>query len=376
MAGIYIHIPYCRKKCFYCDFYSITNFTNKNNLISSIIKEIELRSTYLNNELIETIYFGGGTPSVLSNIEINNIYNSIINNFDIAKNLEFTFEANPDDLSLEYLKLLKTTKINRLSIGIQSLFDDDLILMNRRHTAIQAIDAIKNAKDIGFNNISVDLIYGLPKMTQKRWIQNLDKVFELDIQHISAYHLTYEKGTKFYNLLKNNKLTEISELESINEYKLLLEKAKNNNFIQYEISNFCKENYYSKHNSNYWNNKKYLGIGPSAHSYNLCSRQWNISDINKYIYKINQQEQFYDIEILSDNDKYNDYIITKLRTTWGVNIESLTTLFDKKYVEHFLSKTKKFIASKHIISHFPIIKLSNNGILISDKIIEELLFID
>ena len=375
MAGIYIHIPFCKSKCNYCDFYSETTH-NKNTIDSYIIalqKEIDLRISYLQNSKIETIYFGGGTPSVLSANQINTIFDKINDSFTISKNLEFTFEANPDDINLSYLKNLKKhTKINRLSIGLQSFFDDDLKLMNRRHNVLQSKKAIRDAQKVGFDNISGDLIYGLPKMTTQKWEQNLNAFFELNLQHLSAYHLTYESGTMFYKWLKNKNISEISENKSIEQFEVLMKKAEENNFIHYEISNFGKTNYLSKHNSNYWNRAKYMGLGTSAHSYNGQEREWNISNLNKYVNSIFENKLPSEKEILSSQDKLNEYIMTSLRTSEGVNFDYLKTNFEQKEVLDIETKLNKKLETEFIQKTNNFYSLTKKGQFISDSIILDL----
>ncbi len=377
MAGIYIHIPFCKSKCNYCDFYSET-FQNKNTTekyVLALQKEIDLRIDYLDNYKIETIYFGGGTPSVLSVNQINSIFDKINDSFEISKNLEFTFEANPDDINLKYLEnLKKQTKINRLSIGLQSFYNDDLKLMNRRHNALQSKKAIRDAQKAGFNNISGDLIYGLPKMTAQKWENNLDAFFELNLQHLSAYHLTYESGTLFYKWLKNKKLSEINENNSIEQFEILMKKAESNNFIHYEISNFGKTNYFSKHNSNYWNRVKYMGLGASAHSYNGKEREWNITNVNKYISSIFENKIPSEKEILSAQDKLNEYIMTSLRTSAGIDFDYMKNSFDKKETSFIEKQLNNKLETGFIQKTNNFYSLTKKGKFISDAIISELFY--
>ncbi|HSM49598.1 MAG TPA: radical SAM family heme chaperone HemW, partial [Draconibacterium sp.] len=283
MAGIYIHIPFCRRKCYYCDFYKTVNTSLTPKYIDALITEIVQRKNYLENEPVETIYFGGGTPSVLTRNEIVEILNTLHRHFTISPNVEITFEANPDDFSGDYLKEIYQAGIRRLSIGIQSFQNEILQKMNRRHDAAQAIEAVENAAKTGFNDISADLIYGLPGLTHNQWKADLKRVFELPVQHLSAYHLTYHEGTAFYTWLKKGTLKELKEAESVSQFQILNEMAKENGFEQYEISNFAKNGKYSKHNSAYWLGVKYLGLGPSAHSFNSISRRWNVAHIESYI---------------------------------------------------------------------------------------------
>ncbi|UCH15256.1 MAG: radical SAM family heme chaperone HemW [Bacteroidales bacterium] len=375
MAGIYIHIPFCRKMCHYCNFHRALVDENINVLLKSLVKEIELRKNYLGHDFVETIYFGGGTPSILEISEINLIISTIRNNFKTDDNPEITLEANPDDLGREYLqKLIENTLINRLSIGIQSFYDEDLKLLNRRHNSVQAKESVAYAQEAGFSNISIDLIYGLPGMTADRWKSNLKQAFKLNVQHISAYHLTFEPGTEFYRLLNEGVLSQLSDNESLKQFELLIELAQKNKFIHYEISNFAKDEYYSIHNTNYWKQKKYLGIGPSAHSYNYISRQWNIADNNKYIEGVNNSRPYTEKETLDATMKYNDYILTSLRTMWGTDLSYIESSFGAKYSAHIAGKSKKFLDGSNLTEDRNILKLTEKGKFISDYIISELMF--
>jgi oxygen-independent coproporphyrinogen-3 oxidase len=375
MAGIYIHIPFCRKLCHYCNFHRSIISKDLKGFLNALVREIEIKRNYLGGELIKTIYFGGGTPSILDINEIELIISAIYNNFKLSKNTEITLEANPDDLSRDYLqRLMNNTSVNRISIGIQSFYDEDLKLMNRRHSSLQALESVKNAQKTGFSNISIDLIYGLPGLTHEKWMSNLRHAFNLDIQHISAYHLTFEPGTLFYRFLSEGKLSHPSEDESLKQFEILTGMAQKNRFIHYEISNFAKKGYYSVHNTNYWRQKKYLGIGPSAHSYNFNSRQWNIADNDKYIEGINKGNKYTEKEILDTTTKYNDYLLTSLRTMWGINLRYIKNSFGSKYSDHVKSKSKKFLDAGNMIKVKTTLKLANRGIFISDYIISELMF--
>lgn len=374
MAGIYIHIPFCRKLCHYCNFHRSTNIRNSKVLINALINEIRLKKDYLENDPVETIYFGGGTPSILNIKELLSITGAIYKTFKVIKNAEITLEANPDDLSKKYLNNLKNyTAINRLSIGIQSFYDEDLKLMNRRHDSMQALQSVKLSQEAGFANISIDLIYGLPGMTSKKWYSNLLQVFNLNVQHISAYHLTFEPGTVFNKLLNEGKLTPIPEEESMEQYELLLDVSKTRGFVHYEISNFALEDYFSQHNSNYWKQKKYLGIGPSAHSYNIASREWNIADNKKYIEGINSGKPMIETETLDTKSKYNDYILTSLRTMWGADINYIRESFGSEYGEFILNKSKTFSEDNIILQDNNILRLTPRGQFISNYIISELI---
>ncbi|HEX7585099.1 MAG TPA: radical SAM family heme chaperone HemW, partial [Prolixibacteraceae bacterium] len=327
MAGIYIHIPFCRKRCHYCDFFKSTDFSQKARLLEGLKRELESRVSELERDEINTIYLGGGTPSVLQIDELKDLLEIIHQNYTVSPTAEITMEANPDDLSQAKLSALRSVGFNRLSMGVQSFSESDLKLMNRRHSVLQAIQSVKWAKKAGFSNISIDLIYGLPNQSLEEWEKNVRIAVELDVQHISAYNLTYHEGTVFYDQLKKGILKELPDELSLQQFELLIRILKDAGFEHYEISNFCKPGLYSQHNSSYWKSKKYLGIGPSAHSYDLQSRRWNVSSISKYLNGLENNESYSETEILSDQDRYNDYIITGLRTIWGVSEEFIHSEF-------------------------------------------------
>lgn len=375
MSGIYIHIPFCRQKCNYCDFYKTLNISLTGKFLVALKKEILQRKNYLENEPVETIYFGGGTPSVLQENELNEIINLLYNEFQVLPDAEITFEANPDDLSTQYLKSIYNAGINRLSIGIQSFQDEHLKKMNRRHNAKQAIESVENAVKTGFNNISVDLIYGLPNLTGNQWKDNLKQVFQLPVQHLSAYHLTYHEGTVFYNWLKKGTLKELKEPQSISQFNILIEETEKNSFQQYEISNFVKNRIYSKHNKSYWFGKKYLGLGPSAHSFNGASRRWNISGVDNYIDSIRDNKNYYEEEILSENDKYNEYILTRIRTIWGVSTDFIQGNFGEEKAIYFLKNIEKYRCSDLVIRNNNLFTLSKKGLFVSDEIMADLMII-
>jgi len=368
MAGIYFHIPFCKQKCSYCDFYSRKDSNDIDELIKFEVRELVSRKNYLDKELVKTIYFGGGTPSLLSIGNISELLNCTKQNFAISNDCEITFEANPDDLSEEYLISLYSLGINRLSIGIQSFNDDVLKFLGRRHDSKNLQKIVEKAQNIGFNNISVDLIFGIPGIEMSTYLESIDKVIKLDVQHISAYSLTVSKGTLFYKMLKNNKLSEINEEDLINQFNNTIDILSDNGFLHYEISNYAKEGFKSRHNCSYWENVKYLGIGPSAHSYNLVSRQWNVSNTKKYCNDIDQLKCYYEIEYLTDNDLFNEYIITGLRTSNGVSKNYISENFDKKISYHFMMTVNKLYSDNLINFNIDKIVLTRKGILISDYI--------
>ena len=374
MSAIYIHIPYCKKKCSYCNFHFSINQSGIDEMINSIVKELELRKKYLNSE-IKTIYFGGGTPSILNKKHLEKLFDKIRSTFKISENAEISFECNPDDLNKEKLILLKYLGVNRLSIGIQSFDDKDLKFMNRSHNSDEAINSVKLAQEVGFDNISIDLIYSLPSQSVENWQKNLEIAFSLNIQHISSYSLTIEKNTQLSHLIKTKKITELDEKTSSEHFNLLLKESKKNEFIQYEISNFGKEGYFSKHNSSYWENKNYLGIGPSAHSYNGESRSWNISNNKNYIEIISENKLPSETEILTKNQKYNEYIFTSLRTMWGVDLKLVQEKFDEKIYNYLLLQVVKWKETSDILHTKNTLKLTEKGKLLADAIASDLFIV-
>jgi len=375
MSALYIHIPLCLSRCFYCDFYSTTGLDKKELLLDGICKEINLRKDYLKGETIHTIYFGGGTPSLLLAKEIERVLGEVFKTFDCRPE-EITLEANPDDLSSDYIQSLRKTPINRISIGIQSFQDSDLKQMNRRHTASQAINAVRACQSAGLDNISIDLIYGLPNQTLKQWEKNLQIAVDLQVPHISAYHLTYEKGTEFFKKWKRGNISPVEESLSETMFNKLRTILKENGLQQYEISNFAKPGMKSKHNSSYWNDVPYIGLGPSAHSYNGISRQWNVSDINIYLEAIEKGTLFYETEELDKNTRYNDFIITSLRTMAGIEVALMKFKFGDKLSTYCLQNAKTFI-DRHLLElKEGRLYLTEKGIFISDGIMAELLWVD
>lgn len=375
MAGIYIHVPFCKQKCNYCNFHFSTKQDNVEELVSGMIIELDQRKSYLKTKKIDSIYFGGGTPSIIDVKHIINIIEKIYSLFDVKKTAEITMEFNPDDIKKEKLNKLRQAGINRLSIGIQSFNNEDLIFMNRSHNAKEAISSIKLAKECGFNNMSIDLIYGVQNQTDKTWKKNLNQMFELEIDHFSAYALTVEPDTKLNYLIKKKRVQPTSELKAENHFKILQEESLKMGYEQYEISNFCRKNKFAQHNTSYWKDKAYLGIGPSAHSYNGKSRRWNISNNLKYITLINNSEKYFDEEKLSPTQKYNEYTLTSLRTIWGVSLDYLENNFDQHIVSHFKKNARKWIDNKNIILEKNNVRLTNKGMLFADTISSDLFII-
>jgi len=373
MAGIYLHIPFCKQACHYCDFHFSTSLKYKDELVETLIKEIQLQKNYLNGETIDTIYFGGGTPSLLNETEISLLINTITGLHSVAADAEITLEANPDDLDKVKLQALRQTPINRFSIGIQSFFDEDLQWMNRVHRADEAESAVKRTQDMGFENITVDLIYGYPLLTDQKWKFNTDKVFELDVPHVSAYSMTVEPRTALASFIKQKKQPAMNDEQSAAQFTFLMDAMQTKGFEQYEISNFCKPGFYSRHNSNYWKGVKYLGIGPSAHSYNGETRQWNIANNTKYMQGLGSGLIPAETEILSDIDKLNEYIMTSLRTSWGLDLDKLNGIASAS-ANHLQKASIEFFDKGWLSQKNKIIYLTQTGKLYADHIASELFF--
>jgi oxygen-independent coproporphyrinogen-3 oxidase len=372
MAGIYIHIPFCKQACNYCDFHFSTSLKNKVGFLDALKKEVELQKDYLGTKKINTIYLGGGTPSLLNQNELMQVFDTIDKHFEIAKDAEITLEANPDDLTKNKIKELKSTPINRFSIGIQSFYDEDLKLMNRAHNSQEAISAVKGAQDAGFENITIDLIYGIPNLTENRWRNNLQNAFLLDVKHISAYCLTVEPKTTLAHQVKTKQIKNVDEQQSSEQFEIMLEAMQQQGFVQYEISNFCKDNYFSKHNSNYWLKENYLGLGPSAHSYNGSTRQWNISNNALYIKGVEENKLNFELEELTNSQRYNEYILTSLRTIWGTSLDIISSAYGKDYQTYCLKEVEKYILSEDVKIESNKLFLTNKGKLIADKIASDL----
>ncbi len=370
MAGIYLHIPFCKQACTYCNFHFSTLLKNKKDVFEALLKEIDMQQHFFPLETtIETIYFGGGTPSLLSIVEINQLLEKIGIAFNVEKDAEITLEANPDDLTKNYLNDLKqNTTINRLSIGVQSFFDEDLKYMNRAHNATEAIQCIQLAKDAGFNNLSIDLIYGTPTMNNEQWKKNLEILFDLDVTHISSYALTVEEKTALHSLIKRQKAIEPDDEQTAQQFSILLDKMQEHHFVHYEISNFCKTPYFAKHNTNYWKGIPYLGIGPSAHSFDGKTRYWNIANNAIYAKKILSNELANESELLSDTDKYNEYVMTSIRTIFGTDSSTIKQDFGEDFLQYFLLEISPFIDNNWITENKGIYTLTNSGKLFCDYI--------
>ena len=338
-------------------------------------EEAKVRKIYLQNETVETIYFGGGTPSVLTVPELNDILHFFQQEFKVSNDAEITLEANPDDLTSEYLTGIKEAGVNRLSLGIQSFQNKHLKKMNRRHNADEAVKAIENAAELGFDNISIDLIYGLPDLTEIEWQDSLSRAFQLPVQHLSAYHLTYHEGTPFYTWLKKGTLKELKETDSVKQFNMLVDSAVKNGYEHYEISNFAKNELYSRHNTSYWMGKKYLGLGPSAHSFDGVSRRWNVSHVESYIKAFENNTSYFDDEILSEKDRFNEYILTRIRTKWGVSLDFVNQTFGSEKEEYIINQIQKYKTAGTVLLKKGIVTLSREGLFISDEIMADLIII-
>jgi oxygen-independent coproporphyrinogen-3 oxidase len=374
MSGIYIHIPFCKQACHYCDFHFSTSQKKKNEMLDAITNELKIRSIEFRDEVVETIYFGGGTPSVLTIYDIQKLLNEIYSLYKIATNPEITIEANPDDLTNAKILELHNSPINRLSIGIQSFFDADLQLMNRAHNADEAKKSLQFATQY-FDNISIDLIYGIPNMSSEKWIENIKTALAFNIPHISSYALTVEPKTALHKLIKNGKIAAPKDELAQEHFEQLVNLLTENNFIHYEVSNFGKENYFSKNNSSYWQGKKYLGFGPSAHSFDGTSRSWNITNNSLYINSLQKNTLPSEHEKLTKTDLYNEMIMTGLRTIWGVSFAQIESNFGTFYVNYLKKQSEKFIQIHLLFIENNTLKTTSKGKFLIDGIASDLFYI-
>ena len=370
MAGIYIHIPFCKQACFYCNFHFTTSLRRKNELVAALLSEIKLRKDYLNGEPVETIYFGGGTPSLLQVPDLGSLIKKIFSTFKVDSHVELTIETNPDDITEEKLNQWKEVGINRLSIGVQSFFEEDLKWMNRAHTLEQASDNLELAIR-HFNNITIDLIYGTPLLTNEKWKRNIERALEFDIPHLSCYALTVEPRTPLYKMIREKQTPDINADKQSEQFFLLMQWLEKTGYEHYEISNFAKPGFRSRHNSSYWQGKKYIGIGPSAHSFDGISRQWNISNNNIYMDSIEKSIIPSEKEILTPTQQLNEYIMTSLRTIEGLDLNHV----GKEAIRHELRViSRKFIERGLMIEERNHLKLTPKGKLLADGIAAELFF--
>lgn len=375
MSGIYIHIPFCKQACNYCDFHFSTSMKKKDDMVLALAKEIILRKSEFKDDVVETIYFGGGTPSVLSNEEINFLISEVYKNYKVVENPEITLEANPDDLSAERILELSKSPINRLSIGIQSFYEEDLKMMNRAHNSAEAIKCLEEATKY-FDNISLDLIYGIPGLTDEMWKKNIETALSFGIPHISSYALTVEPKTALRKLIDTGKIAEPQDEVASNHFMILVDTLQKNGFIHYELSNFGKENYFSKNNSAYWLGKKYIGIGPSAHSYDGEKRGWNIANNSLYLKSIQDNILPIETETLSKSDRYNEYIMTGLRTIWGVSLERIETEFGLEYLNYLKKQSQKFLNDDLVSIENNILKPTAKGKFLTDGIASDLFYLN
>lgn len=376
MAGIYLHIPFCRQACHYCDFHFSTQVKTLADLLQAMRQELRAKRNYLENEKIETIYFGGGTPSLVPTDDLRRLLDDIFTLFPVAENPEITLEANPDDLTLHKLIELGQTPINRLSIGIQSFRNEDLLWMNRAHNATQADFSVKCAQDRGFENITIDLIYSIPGLSNRDWLENIRKAVDLQVQHISAYSLTIEPKTAFGHQLSKQELKPVDEQTSSDHFTTLVHELARSGYEQYEVSNFCKPGMQSKHNSAYWLGKKYLGIGPSAHSFNGISRQWNVANNPRYAKGWMSGNPEFEIETLDERTRLNEYLMTRLRTTWGVDLEYIQSTFNIDLWQIENEFLQGLMHDGLMTKENATIKLTTRGLLQADRIASELFILE
>ena len=375
MSGIYIHIPFCKQACHYCDFHFSTNLKKKDEMVLALAKEMEMRKSEFQDEIVETIYFGGGTPSILSIADLRFLIDEVYKNYKVVENPEITVEANPDDLTENRIIELSKNKINRLSIGIQSFFEDDLQLMNRAHNVEEAKKCLEIATHY-FDNISIDLIYGVPEMSNEKWLQNIETALSFGVPHISSYALTVEPKTALHSFIQKGIIPQPDDEVAQEHFHILVDKLSESGFIHYELSNFGKENYFSKNNSSYWLGKKYIGIGPSAHSYDGKNRGWNVSNNSLYIKSIQENKLPIEIETLTKTDRYNEYIMTGLRTIWGVSFERIEQEFGKTYLDYLNQQAAKFIEDHLLFVDDNILRTTKKGKFLSDGIASDLFLLN
>ena len=375
MSGIYIHIPFCKQACNYCDFHFSTSMKKKEEMVLALAKEIAMRKKEFANQMVETIYFGGGTPSVLQIADLRFLIEEVFKNYNVIDNPEITIEANPDDLSEERIIDLSKTKINRLSIGIQSFYEEDLKMMNRAHNSAEAKKCLEIATRY-FDNISLDLIYGVPGMSNEKWQQNIETALSFGIPHISSYALTVEPKTALKKLIQTGEIAEPKDEVASEHFMILVETLENNGFVHYELSNFGKPDFFSKNNSAYWLGKKYIGIGPSAHSYDGISRSWNIANNALYLKSIQNNELPAETEKLSVEDRYNEYIMTGLRTIWGVSLDRIASEFGHNFLDYLLKQAQKFLNDDLLFIENNILKPTPKGKFLTDGIASDLFYLN
>lgn len=375
MAGIYIHVPFCKSRCIYCDYFTSINEVKMDSFVRALCKEITQRELEFKNDRVKTIYFGGGTPSRLQQAHFENIFENIATNYALESKAEITIEANPDDLTKEYVDMLSELAFNRISIGIQSFDDEQLKFLTRRHDSATAINAVKYCQEKGFDNISIDLMYGLPNQTLEIWQSSLDQACQLNVQHISAYHLIYEDKTLLHTLLQDGKVAPVDEDISLEMFEMLIDTFTQANFEHYEVSNFAKNRLYSQHNSSYWKGEKYMGLGPAAHSFDGEHRWWNVSSLSKYIKGMNEVKPIIEMEEIDLSKKYNEYLITGLRTMWGINLEELKDKFGTENYNYFFKNARKYFNLNYLKREENTVTITHKGIFISDGIVSDLMIV-
>jgi oxygen-independent coproporphyrinogen-3 oxidase len=378
MSGIYLHIPFCKQACHYCDFHFSTSMKKKKEMMAMMAREIALRSDWFSGStptVIETIYFGGGTPSVLDSADLNFLLDTINKHFKVGSSPEITVEANPDDLTSDYLKALSRTPVNRLSIGVQSFFEEDLRLMNRAHNATQALASVQMATDF-FDSISLDLIYGIPGLTDEKWMQNINTALQLGVSHISSYALTVESKTALAHFVKKGIIPKPDDAQAQAQFLMIIDQLEAHDFVHYELSNFAKVGYFSKNNSAYWLGKPYLGIGPSAHSFNGAQRGWNVSNNSQYIHALHENLLPLEVETLSLNDRYNEYVMTGLRTIWGVDLGRLETEFGPRFKTYFVQQAASHLEQHLLYIDGEIVRTTRKGKFLSDGIASDLFLLN
>lgn len=376
MAGIYIHIPFCKQRCRYCAFYSTTLHSMHSSYTAALCRELQLRKEYAGGEAIETIYFGGGTPSLLTEEHLASILKSIHHNYRIAPEPEITIECNPDDLTPAYTAMLARQGFNRISMGVQSFSDEQLQKLGRRHTAEGARQAVSNARAAGFRNISIDLMFALPGSTPEQWAADLQSAIALHPEHLSAYNLTYEEGTPLYHALQRGDITELSEEENITQFNMLIEAMNGAGYRHYEISNFALPDHESRHNSSYWHDVPYIGCGAGAHSYDGTSRGWNIADVAQYIKGVNNNTPVFEVEQLTTEERYNDAMLTRLRTADGVPTLWVKEKFGNTLYNYMMRAARKEIACGNLQERpNGNLALTPKGIFVSDAVIREFIYV-
>lgn len=376
MAGIYLHIPFCQRRCVYCDFFSSVDSSLRGEYVNALCRELEMRSGYADGEEIHTVYLGGGTPSQLSLEELDRLFSCIYKVYKVNGGAEVTMEANPDDLSEAYVKsLVSSLPVNRISMGVQTFHDGRLDFLRRRHTAVQAVEAVERCRSVGISNLSIDLIYGLPGETLEEWEKDLEKAVSLKVPHLSAYHLTYEEGTPLWHMRERGEVSEVDEERSLQMYTRLVERLKMAGYQHYEISNFALSGMESRHNSSYWRGISYIGCGAAAHSYNGRSRQWNVASVPLYIKGISEGNPRMEVEELDLSTRYNDYMVTALRTRWGVSMSYVAKQFGDSYRAYCLRMARTHLHSGLLQQEGDVLRLTERGVFLSDGVISDLLWV-